>query len=151
MGDRGPAPRRDAEVRRTNNKNPDKALGPQAMQELPFEIDLSPDPGPAPSNWNTLVSDLWEDLKADPARVWMTRADWGTTKIVLELLSIAMGSEDGVNGSQQTAFLKHLASIGITEQSRLRLQREITLFPLGEAAETGQVVDLHAVRRDEVQ
>lgn len=150
MGDRGPAPRRDAEVRRTNNKNPDKAIGPTQLQQLPFDVDLAPDPGEAPANWNSLVREFWEDLKKDPARKWMTSADWGSTKIVLEILSRAMGSEDGANGSQQTAFLKHLASIGVTEQARLRLQREVTLFP-PTPVEGENVVDISSARRNEVQ
>jgi len=157
VGDRGPAPRREAEVRRTNNKGKATQLGPAELQELPFEIELRPDPLPAVDGWNDLVKELWEDLKVDPARAWMTSADWGLTRIVFQILSDALGSTDEVghpipvNGATQTAILKHMATIGVTEHARLRMQKEITLFPREPIDTEGNVIDINTARQQEVQ
>jgi hypothetical protein len=87
----------------------------------------------------------------------MTSGDWALTKVVLELLNQAMTQTDengvliGVNGATQTAVLKHMASIGITEASRLRLQKEITLFPTQPIDTEGNVTDIKTARREGVQ
>jgi hypothetical protein len=157
MGERGPAPRREAEVRRTNNKGTAIKLSAEDLSKLPFEIDLEPEPPADGEHWTPVVRDLWESLKVDPARKWMTSADWALTKVVLELLNQAMTQEDengvliGVNGATQTAVLKHMASIGITEASRLRLQKEITLFPIAPVDTEGNVTNIADVRREAVQ
>jgi hypothetical protein len=151
MGERGPAPRREAEVRRTNNKGTAQQIDRKVLQDLPFEIELAPDPLPAMDGWNDLVKNLWEDLKVDPARKWMTSADWGLTRLVFQITSDAMSAETGITGAQQTALLKHMAAIGITEQARLRLQKEITLFPHVDRGDGADVIDIDSARRDEVQ
>lgn len=156
MGERGPTPRREAEVRRTNNKGTATQLTREQLQALPFEIDLEPAPPEVGAHWTPVVSELWDALQVDPARKWMTAADWALTKVVLELLNQAMTQEDadgvliGVNGATQSAVLKHMASIGITEGARLRLQKEITLFPV-KSGPTGVVRDIVKERQDEVQ
>jgi len=157
MGERGPAPRREDERRRTNDKGTAQRISRQVLQDLPFDIELEPDPLPAMDNWNELVKNLWEDLKRDPARKWMTSADWGLTRLVLEITSQAMGAKDsegnllGMSAANQTALLKHMASIGVTEQARLRLQKEVTLFPHTDRGDGGDVIDINQARRDEVQ
>ncbi len=157
MGERGPAPRREDERRRTNDKGTAEKISRAQLQDLPFEVDVEPDPLPAMDNWNELVKNLWEDLKADPVRKWMTRADWGSTRIVLDILSSAMGAKDangdlvGVTASTQTAFLKHLQAIGVTEQARLRLGKEVTLFPHIDRGDGADVIDIDTARRNEVQ
>lgn len=157
MGDRGPVPRREAEVRRTNNKGKATQLTREQLQELPFKIDLEPAPPAVGENWPNVVRELWDALQVDPARKWMTSADWAVTKLVLELLAQQMGAKDesgdlvGVNGAQQSAVLKHLASIGITESARLRLQKEVTLFPVQPRDQEGNVTDINTARRAEVQ
>ena len=157
MGDRGPAPRREAEVRRTNNKGTSLKLSREQLQDLPFEIDFEPDPNDAPSHWEDILVELWEALKVDPARKWMTSADWAATKLVLELTNTQMGATDkdgnliGVSGAHQSSILKHLASIGVTESARLRLQKEITLFPVQPRATDGNVVDIKTARAADVQ
>ena len=108
---------------------------------------------------------MWEALKVDPARKWMTSADWVATKIVLETLSrdlsehvlsvtkdgeVVMGFEP-MKGANQTAILKHLASIGITEAARLRLQKEITLFPTTPVDTEGNVTNITEARRGAVE
>ncbi len=50
MGERGPAPRREDEVRRTNNKGTAEKISRQVLQDLPFEVELEPDPLPAKDN-----------------------------------------------------------------------------------------------------
>lgn len=151
MGERGPAPRREDERRRTNDKGTAERISRAQLQELPFEVELEPDPLPALDTWNELIKNLWEDLKADPARKWMTSADWGLTRLVFEITSRAMASENGITGAQQTAILKHMASIGVTEQARLRLGKEITLFPAIDRGDGENVIDINQARRDEVQ
>ncbi len=157
MGERGPAPRREAEVRRTNNKGMAQQISREVLQDLPFEIDFEPDPLPAKDYWNELVKNLWEALKVDPARKWMTAADWAATALVLDILSNAMGAKDsdgnlvGVTGATQTAFLKHLAAIGVTEDARMRLRKEVTLFPKIDRGDGGDVIDIDSARRNEVQ
>ena len=157
MGDRGPAPRRDAERRRTNDKGKVTHLTREQLQMLPFEIDLEPAPPAVGASWPTEVRELWEALQVDPARKWMTAADWAATKLVLTLLADAMQATDDngvaipVNGQTQTAILKHLASIGVTEAARLRLQKEVTLFPLKKPEGDGTVTDIATRRQDAVQ
>lgn len=157
MGDRGPAPRREAEVRRTNNKGKATQLTREQLQQLPFEIDLEPSPPDPYESWPAVLKDLWDALQVDPLRKWMTSADWATTKFVFEVTAIAMGATDeqgntvGLNGSQQTAILKHLSNIGVTEDARLRLRKEITLFPARPAGTGDNVVDINKARQEEVQ
>lgn len=157
MGDRGPTPRREAEVRRTNNKGTATKLGREQLQQLPFEIDFEPDPHEAPSHWEDILVEMWEALKVDPARKWMTAADWAATKLVLEITNTQMGARDkdgnliGVSGAHQSSILKHLASIGVTESARLRMSKEITLFPLQQRDTEGNVVDINTARQQEVQ
>jgi hypothetical protein len=159
VGERGPAPRREDERRRTNDPTtPVTKLGREELQNLPFLIDLDPDqPAPGPG-WNSLVRELWEALAVDPARKWMTSADWASTKIVLDILSTAMGATDEngvlipVSGNTQSAVLKHLASIGVTESARLRIGKEVTLFPVRPKDDGGATVtDIGAVREAAVQ
>lgn len=158
MGDRGPAPRREAERRRTNDKGKAQQIGASDLQELPFIVELEPQPGAAPAHWPDVVKELWDALLVDPVRKWMTSADWASTKLVLELLSTAMTAKDsegnllGVSANNQTAVLKHLSSIGVTEAARLRLQKEVTLFPVkSRTNEDGEVVDIRDARRKDVQ
>lgn len=157
MGDRGPAPRREAEVRRTNNKGKATQLTREQLQMLPFEIDLDPAPPAAGADWPDEVKELWEALQRDPARKWMTAADWAATKLVLRLCADAMQATDDngvpipVNGQTQTAVLKHLQSIGVTESARLRLQKEITLFPVKKIPTEGNVTSIEDRRKGAVQ
>ncbi len=150
MGERGPAPRREEERRRTNDKGKAQQIDRAALQDLPFEVNLEPDPLPARDGWNELIKNLWQAIKEDPARKWMTSADWALTALVLDITNTAMGSEDGINGAQQTAILKHMHSIGVTEDARLRLRKEITLFPR-QPTELAAVTDIDEARRNEVQ
>lgn len=157
MGDRGPTPRREAERRRTNDKGKATQLTREQLQDLPFAIDLDPAPPEVGENWPDVLKELWEAIQVDPCRKWMTSADWATTKFVLEITAQGMtqsskqGDVVGLNGSQQTAILKHLASIGITEAARLRLQKEITLFPSRPVDTEGNVTDIRTARAADVQ
>ncbi len=157
MGDRGPAPRREAEVRRTNNKGKASQLTREVLQQLPFEIDFEPAPPAVGESWPDAVRELWEALQVDPARKWMTAADWASTKLVLEITAQAMSATDEngvaipISGTAQTALLKHLASIGVTEAARLRLQKEVTLFPYKPRDTEGNVTDIATRRQQEVQ
>lgn len=158
MGDRGPAPRREAEVRRTNNKGTSTKLTREVLQDLPFEIDFEPDPLEAPKHWDDILVELWDALKVDPARKWMTSADWAATKLMIELTNTQMGATDkdgnliGVSGAHQSSLLKHLSAIGVTEAARLRLQKEVTLFPVrSRGTGDGKVVDIREARKADVQ
>lgn len=158
MGDRGPAPRREAEVRRTNNKGLALKVSREDLQNLPFEIDLEPAPPEVGEDWPPVLRELWEALQVDPCRQWMTAGDWAATKFVLEVTAKGMtqaskdGDVVGLNGSQQTAILKHLSNIGITEDARLRLRKEITLFPAGKGkAKLASVSEIENARRNEVE
>lgn len=157
MGDRGPAPRREDEVRRRNNKGTAEKITREVLQALPFQIDYEPDPMEAPAHWDSILVELWEAIKVDPARKWMTSGDWAATKLVIEITNTQMGATDkdgnliGVSGAHQSAILKHLASIGLTESARMRLGKEVTLFPFKPVDTEGNVTDITAVRRGEVQ
>lgn len=158
MGDRGPTPRRDDERRRRNAPDhPIVKLTAAELALLPFEIDLEPSPPEVGEEWPEVLQDLWDALQKDPARKWMTAADWALTKVVMEITALAMGAKDengdliGVNGSQQAALLKHMSSIGITEAARLRLQKEITLFPIRPVDTEGNVTDIATARRGAVE
>ncbi len=157
MGDRGPAPRREAEVRRTNNKGKASQLTREVLQQLPFEIDFEPAPPAVGEDWPAAVRELWEALQVDPARKWMTAPDWASTTLVPEITAQAMGATDEngvaipISGTAQTALLKHLASIGVTEAARLRLQKEVTLFPVRPRPTEGNVVDIKTARAADVQ
>lgn len=156
MGDRGPAPRREAEVRRTNNKGKASQLTAEELAALPFEIDMEPLPPEVGAGWPDVLVDLWNALQVDPARKWMTSADWALTKLVLDVTAQQMTGTDkdgnivGVNGAQQSAILKHMANIGVTEAARLRLQKEITLFT-PKAPKLASVADIATSRQEEVQ
>jgi hypothetical protein len=159
MGERGPAPRREEERRRTNEPvTPVTKLSAEQLASLPFEIDLTPAQPSPEAGWNELVRDLWDALAVDPARKWMTAADWAATKIVLDILSTALGATDSegnvipVSGNVQTAFLKHLATIGVTEQARLRIGKEITLFAVRPVPnDDDNVTDISTAREAAVQ
>lgn len=150
MGERGPTPRREEERRRTNDKGKAQQYDRDTLQDLPFKVNFEPDPLPAKDGWNELIKNLWGALKEDPARKWMTSADWALTRLVLDITNTAMASEEGINGAQQTAILKHMHSIGVTEDARLRLRKEITLFPK-QKTELAEVHDIDEARRNEVQ
>lgn len=157
MGERGPAPRREAEVRRTNNKGTATQLTREQLQELPFTVDLNPAPPAVGRDWPEALKELWEALQVDPARKWMTSADWATTKLVFQFTADAMEATDEngvripVSGAHQTAVLKHLSNIGVTEAARLRLQKEITLFPSAPRDTEGNVTDIRTARQADVQ
>lgn len=164
MGERGPAPRREAEVRRTNNKGKAEKSGPAELEALDFAVDLSPAwPEPA-EDWHPMARMLWDSLETDPARKWMTSADIAATYVVLESLSRDLSpqvvgvTEDGqvvratvpMKGANQTSFLKHLASIGVTEAARLRLAKEITLHQVPTIVDGDNVTDIKSARREGV-
>ena len=157
MGDRGPAPRREAEVRRTNNKGTAAQLTREQLQALPFEIDLEPAPPEPIDTWPDVLKDLWKSLQVDPLRKWMTSGDWASTKFVFEIVAQNMaqdskdGSQVGLNGAQLSTFLKHLASIGVTESARMRLSKEVTLFPQRPAVTLATATDISSRRQEEVQ
>lgn len=170
MGERGPAKRREAEVRRTNNKGTAKQLGPTELQQLPFEIDYNPEPpelteASPDEEWHPAAKEFWRALKTDPARAWMTSADWAAAQIVCESMSRDLNdqvvgvTEDGrvlkdkvpMKGANLSSYLKFMGMIGITESARLRISKEITLFPRQPIDTEGNVVDINQARQQEVQ
>lgn len=177
MGARGPAPRREDERRRRNiPERPAQRLTPAELDELPFEIDYTPDPPEAPEpdaalptdgTWHPIILDFYEGLQRDPARKWMTSADWAAVRIFCEAMSrelnphfITVTKEGEVirdieppKGATLAVFLKMLEHIGITESARLRISKEVTLFPPKppEIGEDGNVVPIAEARRGAVQ
>ncbi len=166
----GPVPRREDERRRTNAPDhPIAKLGTEQLGELPFEVDLTPEPPAVPENeapWHWVVQRFYDDLQRDPARKWMTAADWAATALFCEAISrelseqIVNVSKEGVvtkdtvppKGATLSAFLKLLEHIGVTEAARLRLQKEITLFPPPPTVVAGgNVTDINTARHEEVQ
>lgn len=167
MGERGPAPRRKAVVRRRNKPDhPITNMGPDELNDLPFQIDLEPDPPASPAEWHPIVQQFWDSLQTDPARSWMTSADWGATRVFCQTLSMELNEhiihfdKDGApfygieaprSGTLAT-FLQLLNHIGVTEAARLRLQKEVTLFPVQPRTDQeGNVVPIDQARRAEVQ
>jgi len=169
VGDRGPAPRREAEVRRRNNKGTATQLGPEELQQLPFEIDYNPEPpelteAAEDEEWHPAAKEFWRALKTDPARAWMTSADWAAAQIVCESISrdlrpqVVGVTETGdvvkdrvpMKGANLSSYLKFMAMIGITESARLRISKEITLFK-SEPTQLASVSDIDSARDEEVQ
>jgi len=169
VGERGPAPRREAEVRRTNNKGKATQLGPEELQQLPFEIDYNPEPPDTETAledeaWHPAAKEFWRALQTDPARAWMTSADWAAALIVTESMSRDLNdqvvgvTETGetvkdrvpMKGANLSSYLKFFSMIGITEAARLRIQKEITLFKR-EPANLASVTNIDEARDEEVQ
>lgn len=172
MGSRGPTPRREAERRRRNKPETGEIakIGPDVLADLPFEIDWAPEPPDVAIGadeevaWHPMITEFWESMKRDPARQWMTAGDWAATMLFCETMSREL--RDQVVGVTQTgeavfgkippkagtltAFLKLLEHIGVTESARLRIQKEVTLFPLGER-DDAEVRDIAGARRAAVQ
>ena len=175
MGERGPAPRREAERRRRNAPaRPATKLTQEELNQLPFEIDYEPEPPEIPdedaateTGWHPIVQNFWDSLQRDPARKWMTSADWTAAQIFCESMSREL-RDQFVGTVKDTgevimakkpptaatlgAFLKFLEHIGITESARLRLSKEVTLFPApASRADGDKVVDIATARTESVQ
>lgn len=167
MGTRGPAPRREAEVRRRNNKGTAQQVERDELQRLPFEVDVDPEPPAMPDHWVPMVKEFWQMLLRDPARKWMTAGDWGAALLHFESMSRDLAdqvvgiTEKGevvkdkvpIKGANLGAYQKFLAVIGIGEANRLRIQKEVTLFPrpATELGDGTNVVDIRSAREDDVQ
>jgi hypothetical protein len=177
MGARGPAPRREDERRRRNKpERPAQKLTQAELDELPFEIDYEPAPPEPPvdepksttEGWHPYVQQLWDAMQVDPARKWMTSGDWAALALVLESLSrelrpqvVGVVKDTGevikeykpVMGASLGVFLKTLEHLGVTESARLRISKEVTLFPVKppEIGEDGNVVPISEGRKAGVQ
>lgn len=170
MGERGPAPRREDERRRRNKpERPATKLGQEELNQLPFEVDFEPEPTELPACepvWHPLVQRFWDDMQRDPARSWMTSGDWAATALFCEALSrelqeqvvgltkegVVVMAKEPPKGATLTAFLKLLEHIGVTESARLRIGREVTLFPKPTEPTPGDnVVSMADRRREAVQ
>lgn len=167
MGARGPAPRRDAERRRRNEPAGGAAqqIGEAELGALPFVVDFTPDPPAAKEHWHSTAKEFWEALQRDPARKWMTSADWAMAAVVAESMSrdlnpqvVGVTEEGGVvkdyvplKGANLASYLKFMGMIGITESERLRLRKEITLFPPVQLAEVTPIGDIAEARAEDVQ
>lgn len=167
MGERGPAPRRQAERRRRNKTEPVTTLTQAELNELPFTIDYEPEPPASPDRWHPLVMQFWTSMQSDPARKWMTSGDWAAVALVCETMSrelkpqvVGVNPETGEpviatvppKAATVAAFLKTLEHIGVTESARLRLRKEVTLFPDPVEEEDGDnVVPISTKRREAVQ
>lgn len=166
MGQRGPAPSRDAERRRRNEPTGGKAeqVDARSLAGLPFTVDVTPEPPGPQDHWHSAAKKFWEALQRDPARKWMTSADWAMAAFVAESMSrdlspqvVGVTEEGGVvkdfvpiKGANLASYLKFMGMIGITEDARLRLRKEITLFP-EDAPVLADVTDIAAHREGEVQ
>lgn len=140
-------------------------MGPQELQDLPFEVELNPEPPTASDDWHDIVKGFWESLKTDPARKWMTAADWSMAELHFESMSrdlqdqVVGVTETGevvkdkvpIKGANLAAYQKLFAVLGIGEANRLRMQKEITLFPLQQVQTEGNVINIEDARRNEVQ
>jgi hypothetical protein len=166
MGTRGPAPRREAEVRRTNNKGKAEQLDREQLQTLPFEVDVDPEPPAMPDHWLPMIKEFWASLLRDPARKWMTSADWGAALLHFESMhrdlapQVVGVTEQGevvkdivpIKGANLGAYQKFLATIGVGEANRLRIQKEITMFPRPATLADGEnVIDIRSAREGDVQ
>ena len=175
MGARGPAPVREEERRRVNApEHPVTKLGPDELEALPFDVDLSPEP-PDPlidrdgEKWHPYAQELWERLQRDPSRVWQGPAAMALDMAMCEQLSrllqprvagIQPASEFGeggpvfekipMNGSEMAAILKWASARGLYEADRLRINKEITFYSRSDddvtVSEGAEVVSIHANR-----
>lgn len=168
MGDRGPTPLHSNERRRTNTPDhPIWKLGPDELAAMPFDIELAPAPPEVPTksgdeqwkdehpdaHWGRVVTELYEDLKRDPAVMWMTSGDWAWLKVMLEdldrefkpqvvgisdttydsVMQEVVGGEAifalvPVKASKMAAINQFMKSFGFGEANRLRMQKEVQLF-----------------------
>jgi hypothetical protein len=171
VGERGPAPRREAERRRRNKPAHEiTKLDQEQLDALPFEIDYTPEPPDVEAwvddstqtgHWHPAAQELWDALQTDPARKWMTSADWALAAVVCESLSrdlrpqvvgiteLGEAVKDTIpmKGASLSSYLKFMTMIGITEASRLRIAKEITLFPERPSETDGEVVDIRDARK----
>jgi hypothetical protein len=169
MGERGPAPRRDAERRRRNKPEggPADKITQEVLDALPFEVDYTPEPPDVSADWHVLVKQFWDDMQTDPARKWMTSGDWAALALVCEAFSRELVDQpvfDKETGeiteripvapksATIAAFLKMLEHVGVTESARLRLRKEVSLFPppAVDVGDGDNVVSMEERRRDAV-
>lgn len=176
MGTRGPAPSREEERRRANEPvHTITKLGPDDLANLPFPIDLAPEP-PDPAidgdgeEWHPYARELWERLKTDPSRVWQGPAAWALDMAMCEQLSrllkprvagIQPATEFGeggpiyekipMNGAEMASLLKWASARGLYEADRLRISKEITFHSVSpedvtQRPDAENVVSIHANR-----
>lgn len=156
----GPAPAR-SEERRRRNAPKNEILKVKPDSHLPFKVDFAPEPPEASEDWHPYVIDLYESLKADPSRLWTGPTAWAANFVMCENLSrllnprvagIIQASEFGeaevvreeipLNGSELAGVLKWLSMVGVYEENRLRIAKEITFHAPPEQA---AVVDADAI------
>lgn len=138
-----PGPMRKPDDARARTNTPTVAETKLDDDSMPSFVDRSPEPPAANDKWHQDVKDFWEAMRADPARMWMTRADWAALKIQMESISRDLkpqvvatipGYKDPetgeffpgdvikdvvpINGSRMAAFHKMLTLLGVTEGAR---------------------------------
>jgi len=166
----GPAAKPDDVRQRANQP----ASGEQTVvtpEGVPSYVDMVPEPPEPPAQWHPRARAFYDRLLHDPARMTMTGADWELAMFMLENLhrslqpqvvaTIPSKVEDGIaipgdvirepvpmNGSQQMAFLRWAAMVGITEGARRALGIHVKLGVTTETVQGGQPVGVVKSRAD---
>lgn len=164
---RGPVGKRDEERVRRNKREPNEQVDDALFADLPFEVDTIAEPPPVNPEWHEIAKMQYEHLLRDPARIWMSSADWALSYLMCESISRemkpqAIGVVDGgydpetgenvaghvarelvpMKGQTITAVLKWYSAIGVTEGARMALKKELTLNrkPKADTGAEGRVV-----------
>lgn len=134
MGTRGPAPKREAQRRRTNKP------------EVPVDVAEAGDAGRPPANekWHPIALGWYESLAVSGQAVFYESADWHTAYAMSEAMSrefkpqfVGMGEDEegkpkpiimeiAPRAAFLNAWLKACAVLLATEGDRRRLRLELT-------------------------
>jgi hypothetical protein len=154
MGERGPAPKRASQRRRTNKESEPETLSVPGVVERPE----------ANSDWHPVARQWYESLAASGQSTFYEPSDWAMAYTVAESLSRDLEpqflglatrfDEEGreyqeaiikpvpLKGSALSAYLKAMTNLLVTEADRRRAQLEIQRGGAGEDDGTGDVPNL---------
>jgi hypothetical protein len=137
MGERGPAPKRDAERRRTNEKETPTMTVEASILAKPVVI---PEPDP---EWHKVARRVWDSFPESASSVLLEPSDWALLFLACEDLSrelkprkVQIGVDGGgdpiiveaslpMPGAKLNAILKLMGNLLATEGDRRRLSIEV--------------------------
>lgn len=138
MGTRGPAPKRDAERRRTNEKAlPTTTVDIAALAKEEVTIPE------ANGDWHPVAINWYESLPRSGQAVFYEPSDWATAYVLAETLSRELSPQPvmstdpqtgevtiewikmPIKGASLTAILKGMTALMVTEGDRRRLSIEL--------------------------
>jgi hypothetical protein len=160
MGTRGPAPKRDAERRRTNERPVDTKT--VETDDTFTRAVVIPDPDP---DWHKVARRVWDSFPESATSVLLEPSDWAILFLACEDLSrelkprkVQIGIDGGgdpiiveaslpMPGAKLNAILKLMGNLLATEGDRRRLQIEVNRAAHQNAGEKGSTSDEVAAQR----